>query len=485
MSITLAKLLAGIPGVTATGAEAKIRISGMCLDSRQLQPGDLFVALRGSHDDGHHHIGAALEAGAAAVLFEDPQWPGGNSPVPQWCVPQLRERLGTLANRVFDRPSHDLQVIGVTGTNGKTTCVHLLAQALVACGQSCALMGTVGEGFISALRPSRNTTPDVISVHRTLAAFREQGAQVVCMEVSSHGLQQGRVDGVRFSAVVFTNLSHEHLDYHGSMRNYGEAKARLFGLPGVAHRVINADDPFGQELLARYPQSISYGFCESDVRALGVRPSPDGLSLKIRAVGDEFPLVSSLLGQFNAGNLLASLATLLCLGLSPSEAVLGLEGARAVPGRMEPFGGGAGRPRVVVDYAHTPAALEAVLRALRDHVSGRIVCVFGCGGDRDAEKRPIMGQIAERLADQVILTDDNPRHESPEEIVSQIRRGMHSEPAVVHDRRAAILQALDSARPRDVVLVAGKGHEDTQQVGDVRIPFSDRTVVNELLGKAA
>jgi UDP-N-acetylmuramoyl-L-alanyl-D-glutamate--2,6-diaminopimelate ligase len=259
----------------------------------------------------------------------------------------------------------------------------------------------------------------------------------------------------------------------------------LFGLPGVAHRVINADDPFGQELLARYPQSISYGFCESDVRALGVRPSPDGLSLKIRAVGDEFPLVSSLLGQFNAGNLLASLATLLCLGLSPSEAVLGLEGARAVPGRMEPFGGGAGRPRVVVDYAHTPAALEAVLRALRDHVSGRIVCVFGCGGDRDAEKRPIMGQIAERLADQVILTDDNPRHESPEEIVSQIRRGMHSEPAVVHDRRAAILQALDSARPRDVVLVAGKGHEDTHQVGDVRIPFSDRTVVNELLGKAA
>jgi len=463
-------------------------IVGITLDSRMVRHGWLFLAVRGARADGRAFIAGAFSRGAAAVVYEangyEPDVRAANA-IP---VKDLRQHVGTIASRFYDAPSTKLKVIGVTGTNGKTTTTHLLAQVLDRSERRCGLIGTLGCGFPGQLDPSLHTTPDAVSVQRLLAEFVAAGARTVCMEVSSHALDQARVAGVAFDIAVFTNLTRDHLDYHGDMSAYAEAKARLFDFPHLEAAVINADDRFGRELIERSRSRIrvvSFGLERGDVRANVVQPSAEGLALQVTTPQGATELRSPLLGRFNAANLLAVLAVLLIAGMPLAEAAAVLGKAQPVAGRMERFGGINGQPLVVVDYAHTPDALEKALEALREHTQGRLLCVFGCGGDRDRGKRPQMGAIAEKLADVVILANDNPRHEEPLAIIQEIGTGMRTTPTIVPDRVQAIRAALREALAGDVVLVAGKGHEDYQLIGDQRLPYSDRDTVRALLGEAA
>ena len=475
--------MARVPGV------ANREVRGLQTDSRRVQPDDLFLALPGMIADGREFIGDAVASGAGAVAYEtDDGYVLRGAPVPAFGISGLSRKIGLIANRFYGSPSRRLVVIGVTGTNGKTTCTQLLAQALDQPPKRCAVIGTLGSGFPGALNASIHTTPDAVTVQRLMADFLGQGAAHVAMEVSSHALEQGRVNGVLFHVAVFTNLTRDHLDYHGDMTAYGLAKAKLFAHEGLKSAVINHDDDFGRRLLADVGAPVtvmSYGIDGGDVRAREVRPSPEGLWLRIQTPYGETELRSPLIGHFNVYNLLAVLATLLALGMELHDAAARLERAQAPAGRAERFGGSKGSPLVVVDYAHTPDALEKILLALREHTRGKLWCVFGCGGDRDRGKRPVMGEIAERLADRVLLTDDNPRHESGDAIVADIVGGMRAAPKIIRDRRAAIAMAIEGARADDIVLIAGKGHEDYQQVGDERRPYSDRETVRELLERAA
>jgi len=478
----LSELLAGFVN-TPLAQDPEIR--GLTLDSRTVEPGFLFLAVPGARADGRRFIAGALARGAVAVVYEI----DGDEPDTHGVIAvglrNLRDQVGHLADRFYGSPSRKLKVIGVTGTNGKTTTTQLLAQALDRAGRRCGLIGTLGSGFPGALDPSLHTTPDAVSVQRLLAGFAAAGASAVCMEVSSHALDQARVAGVAFGIAVFTNLTRDHLDYHGDMDAYAAAKARLFDFPHLEAAVINADDRFGQALIERSRtrlRVIGFGLEGGEVRAHHVAPSSDGLAMKVSTPHGEVELKSPLLGRFNAANLLAVLAVLLTTGMPLAEAALAVARARPVAGRMERFGGG-GQPLVVVDYAHTPDALDKVLSALREHTRGKLVCVFGCGGDRDRGKRPLMGAIAERLADIVILTNDNPRHEDPQAILAEIAGGMRGTPTIVPDRVHAIRAALAESRAGDIVLLAGKGHEDYQQIGDRRLPYSDRDTVRELLGE--
>ncbi len=468
---------------------ANCAVRGLQTDSRRVQPGDLFLAAPGMVADGRDFIGDAVASGAGAVVYEtDDGYVLRGAPVPAFGVSGLRRKIGLIADRFYDSPSRRLVVIGVTGTNGKTTCTQLLAQALDQPPKRCAVIGTLGSGYPGALNASIHTTPDPVTVQRLLADFLEQGAAQVAMEVSSHALEQGRVNGVRFHVAVFTNLTRDHLDYHGDMTAYGLAKARLFAHEGLKYAVINHDDEFGRQLLADVGAPVtclSYGIEGGDVRACEVRPLPEGLWLRVQTPYGETELRSPLIGHFNVYNLLAVLTTLLALGVELKDAATRLARAQPPAGRAERFGGAGDLPLVVVDYAHTPDALEKILIALREHVHGKLWCVFGCGGDRDRGKRPVMGEIAERLADKVLLTDDNPRHESGDAIIADIAGGMRAAPRVIRDRRAAIAAAIREAGAGDIVLIAGKGHEDYQQVGDERRPYSDRDTVRTLLESAA
>ena len=466
-------------------------VQDLALDSRNVRPGSLFLAVAGTRGHGLDYLDGAVAAGAAIVVWEPekgrarPRLAAGISGFP---VPGLGDRLGELAGRFFGDPATRMGVLGVTGTNGKTTVTWLLAGALECAGEACGLIGTLGCGRPDDLRPSGLTTPDVVEVQRTLAGLRNAGARWAAMEVSSHALDQRRVAGVRFRAAAFTNLSREHLDYHGTLQRYGDAKAKLFQTPGLSTAVVNAGDAFGRALPARVPADvdlITVGPADIPALARGRRLSlrrvdarPDGLSLDIGGSWGPLQLESPLLGRFNADNLLLALGILLGCGLEPGKATRCLARVPAPPGRMESFGG-EGRPLVVVDYAHTPDALAQALAAARVHCRGRLWCVMGCGGDRDPGKRPEMGRIAEELADIVVITDDNPRGENPAEIVAAIRSGL-ARPAqarIEHDRAEAIRLAVRQAARADVVLVAGKGHEDYQIVGSVRRPFSDQAVV--------
>ncbi|MDO8706899.1 MAG: UDP-N-acetylmuramoyl-L-alanyl-D-glutamate--2,6-diaminopimelate ligase [Sulfuricaulis sp.] len=483
-----------LEGIVRVPGVADREVRGLQVDSRRIEPGDLFIAAPGMIADGRDYIGDAVASGASAVVYEtDDGFVLRGAPLPAFGISNLRHKIGVIADRFYGAPSRRLVVTGVTGTNGKTTCTQLLAQALDngaprASARRCAIIGTLGYGFPGALNPSRHTTPDAVTVHRLLADFLRQGVTHVAMEVSSHALEQGRVAGVAFDVAVFTNLTRDHLDYHGDMQAYGAAKAGLFAVEGLKYAVINHDDAFGRSLLAGIDtqvKALSYGIEGGDVRALAVQALPDGLALRIATPDGEIELRSPLIGRFNAYNLLAVLTTLLALGVKLEDAAERLSRAQAPSGRVERFGGLKGLPLVVVDYAHTPDALEKILLALREHVRGKLWCVFGCGGDRDRGKRPVMGEIAERLADVVVLTDDNPRHESGEAIVSDIIGGMRTSPRVNRDRRAAIEEAINAAGENDVVLIAGKGHEEYQQVGDERLPYSDHATVREILGVAA
>jgi len=490
-------------------------------DSRSIVRGDTFVAYPGEARDGRDFIPAAIANGASSVLWEstdfawNPSWRAANLG-----IGNLQRHAGDIASHVYGRPSAKLWMIGITGTNGKTSCGQWIAQSLTRAGRRCAVIGTLGCGFPGALEPSLNTTPDAVWTHGALSDFLRRGARSACMEVSSHGLEQHRVSGVEFDVALLTNISRDHLDYHGSMRSYRAAKAKLFKWPSLRYAVLNLDDEFGAALAARIPRRnlsvIGYGFGRTTaargrgllrMQGRNLRVNADGLSFDVSTPWGSASLASTLIGRFNADNLLGSLATLLASEVSLDDAVSALQRVKAVPGRTERYGGGR-RPLVVVDYAHTPDALEKVLTALRELIEGsrfkvqgsrlrekgnrsknfkpqtsnpKLICVFGCGGDRDRGKRPLMGRIATRLADQVIITSDNPRSEDPFAIITDILEGVEAECAVTADRALAIRQAISAARRGDVVLIAGKGHEAYQEIGGVRHPFSDAAAAKAAL----
>jgi len=471
MAVALEKLL--------PQAGASVMLRQMTQDSREVRPGDLFVAVPGLHQDGRAHIADALARGAAAVVYEAEG--AGQLPVtdiPLLPVRGLGSQLSALAGRFYGEPSRSLRLLGVTGTNGKTSVSQLIAQALDRLGERCGILGTLGNGFHGALRSGRHTTPDSISVQYALAELKQAGARAVAMEVSSHGLDQGRVAALDFDVAVFTNLSRDHLDYHGSMQAYGAAKARLFAWPGLRCRVINLDDAFGRELAASEADSRLIGYSLEDAGAFlycrRAEFDEHGIRAELVTPQGEGLLRSPLLGRFNLSNLLACVGALLALGYPLDEILRQVPELNAPAGRMQRLGGGE-QPLVVVDYAHTPDALEQVLGALRPHVKGELSCLFGCGGDRDRGKRPLMAQVAERLADRVLVTDDNPRSEDPARIFEDIRAGFAEVERVEfrHGRGAAIAAAVAAAKAGDVVLLAGKGHEDYQEIDGVRHAFSD------------
>ncbi len=460
-----------------------VPVTNLVNDSRRVSAGDTFLAYPGERQDGRQFIPQAIAQGANAIVWEaqgyvwDPAWQVPNLP-----VPQLRSKVGEFASEVYGRPSRKLCVIGITGTNGKTSCSHWLAQALSQAGRPAAIIGTLGNGFPEQLEPSPNTTPDPIVLQKSLQRYLQQGATCAAMEVSSHALDQGRVNGVHFEVALFTNLSREHLDYHGDMKRYASAKSALFTWPELRHAVINGDDAYGEELRqkaeAQGVKVVSYGFEYGEVRGSNLRVGPQGLAFDVATPWGEARLESSVLGRFNAHNLLAVLSTLLVGGVPFEQAIVSVQHAQAVPGRMQQIRL-PGKPLVVVDYAHTPDALEKVLITLRE-ISGesktsgaRLICVFGCGGQRDKGKRPLMGDVAARLADAVVVTSDNPRNEEPRAIIDDILAGMVDNYHVEEDRAAAIDYAIAHAQAGDVVLIAGKGHEDYQEIKGAKLPFSD------------
>lgn len=490
---SLAGLLDGMVAVPAALAAAEV--GNLLLDSRAVARGDLFIALPGARCHGIEFLDAVRAAGALAVLVE----PEGAGVLPQdpalIAVPGLRGLLGELARRRYGDASAALCLVGVTGTNGKTSCVQLLAQVL---GQTpgyapCGHIGTLGVGLGDWQLAGERTTPDVLSVHRLLGELVQRGARSAAMEVSSHALDQGRVDGVRFEVAAFGNLTRDHLDYHGSMQAYGAAKAKLFVHPGLRAAVLNRDDEFGRDLAMRLDPAIdawtvsAAGAAGARLRAADILCSERGLRFDLIEGRQRVAVHCGLVGRFNVDNLLLVAGCLRALGMDLPQVAEGLARLQPVRGRMQRIDGGAGQPLVVVDYAHTPDALEQALRALRAHAANRLICVFGCGGERDSGKRPLMAAIAERDADLVILTDDNPRGEDGDAIIAAMLSGMRdrSAPRIERERAAAIALALAHAGPGDAVLIAGKGHETTQEIGREKRPFDDAAVAMRWLSERA
>ncbi len=492
-SIKLSSLLAGIIEVPAVDDPD---VSGIAIDSRNISAGYLFIALPGTRQHGNDFIEAAVRQGVVAVVYDtDSNLPEHINARPGDDVPLIKikdvtQQAGVIASRFFGDPSRFMTVTGITGTNGKTTCSMLLAQSLNYLGARSSVIGTLGSGLWGEMHRSTHTTPDAVTLQRQMSELLAQGSDQLLMEVSSHGLQQGRVSGTEFNTAVFTNLSQDHLDFHGSMQQYGAAKAKLFYQNDLDLAVINIDDKFGGSLLdgpVQAEQIISYGIDNGDVHASQIILNEAGIELEIKSPWGELKLHSSLMGRFNVYNLLACAAVLLASGYRADDVASALSEAESAAGRMECFR--AQGVTVVVDFAHSPDALQQVLIALREHIQARrLICVFGCGGDRDQAKRPIMGRIAEQLSDTVFITDDNSRHEDPAEIRSDIIAGMtESSPETLQeipDRRQAINAAWQLAEQGDIILIAGKGHEATQQIGDLKIPFNDREVVSALLSDA-
>lgn len=477
-------------GYSASEVGGDISVTGLTMDSRDVHPGDLFLACKGLIAHGLSYASQAVAEGAAAIAYESDSSVTPNFSVAAVAVPDLGKKAGKLADRFFVSPSAQLAVVGVTGTNGKTSVADFISQALKKASGQCGVMGTLGYGLAGDLEPGSHTTPDVVKVHEWLARFVAAESDYAVMEVSSHALDQNRVDAVKFTVAVFTNLSRDHLDYHGDMASYAAVKQKLFSWPGLEYAVINADDAMGRKWLGQLPESVAPLAYSLDAPVKGIDSiftralsyDAAGMQLEVVTPWGEVALRSSLLGRFNAANLLAAMGVLLRLGFPLEQIGQLLADSKPVSGRMERFGS-KDQPLVVVDYAHTPDALEQALLALRDHFTGKLVCVFGCGGDRDQGKRALMGAVAERLADRLIVTDDNPRGEDPAAITDQILSGINNPAAVVvvHDRREAITQAINSSTQADCVLVAGKGHEAVQVTGSQILPFDDREVVRACL----
>ncbi|MGH8401016.1 MAG: UDP-N-acetylmuramoyl-L-alanyl-D-glutamate--2,6-diaminopimelate ligase [Gammaproteobacteria bacterium] len=496
-----AEALNGVRLATVLQSDAQVlanedsQLQGLAIDSREVRPGYLFLACRGTQHHGLEYLSEALRRGAVAVVYD----PADAEPylaalrnIPAFAIRDLGQRAGMLAARFYADPSAAQRVMAVTGTNGKTSVSLITAQALVELGNPCGVLGTLGYGLYGKLETPTHTTPDAVHVQSWLAQFRDQGVRHVSMEASSHALDQGRLAGVHVAVAVFTNLTRDHLDYHGDMQTYGEAKRRLFGMPGLKHAIVNLDDPSGRELAEQLPAGVQLtGYALSDQQlkqgrilcARDVVLHPGGMNFDVSGDWGDGHVDSRLLGMFNVANLLAVLGALLALDIPLADALHAISRARTVPGRMECFGGGADQPLVVVDYAHTPDALEKALIAARAHCRGRLWCVFGCGGERDRGKRPQMARIAERLADRIVITDDNPRDEDGDAIIADILTGLERRAAVQvqRDRARAVAMALHDSSPGDVVLVAGKGHEDYQIIGDRNLPYSDRDTVTALL----
>jgi len=449
-----------------------------------------FLAFAGGAAGSWTHVPDALARGASAVLLDSDStqqaYEYGNSVVVP--VQSLRSRAAELADHFYDHPSSHLSVVGVTGTNGKSSVTTFLAQLLNRCGVPAATIGTLGYGFASGLEEASHTTPDVVRVHELLARFRSEGARAVVMEVSSHALDQGRVNRVRFAGGIFTNLSSEHLDYHGTMEHYGSTKARLFEVFEPEFAVINVDDEFGVELSERLSADVRllrYGMTARSPELFIHEPKAGaaGMEARVDTPLGKLELNTRLMGAFNISNMTAAAGASLAMGIPLADLQAAASSVTAPPGRLEAYRDHSGL-RIVIDYAHTGHALEMALTALRPHAEGAIWCVFGCGGNRDRAKRPAMGAVAERLAERVVLTDDNPRDEDPAEIVEQILAGMDrpDDVHVIHDRREAISTVVSQAGGQDLVLIAGKGHERVQERAGERLPFSDVDVVRELLG---
>jgi UDP-N-acetylmuramoyl-L-alanyl-D-glutamate--2,6-diaminopimelate ligase len=473
-----------------------VKPARLIADSRRVQPGDVFVAFPGAQVDGRDFIRQALAKGAAAVIADATggvatKVGAGNSPIIE--VPGLAALSGELAHLVYGRPSEHLWLAGVTGTNGKTSVSQWIAQAMNALQHRCTVIGTLGNGFLAALDESPNTTPGAITLHAALAGFLARGADSCAMEVSSIGLDQGRVNGAAFDVAVFTNLTRDHLDYHGTMAAYAVAKEKLFFAPGLAAAVLNLDDPVGRDLAAKLQgrpnaRTIGYALTDNDggcadetLRAENLGMNAAGVEFDLRGVRFAAPVV----GRFNVSNLLAVIGALMTRGERLEDIAVALRGIQPPPGRMQALGG-THEPLLVVDYAHTPDALENALGVLRETAAardGKLICIFGCGGDRDPGKRSQMGTIAERLADSVVLTSDNPRSEDPQAIIDGILAGFARPPRVQPDRGRAIADAVADADERDVILIAGKGHEPYQEIAGVRHPFSDTEAAKSALAE--
>lgn len=459
--------------------------TGITADSRKVQTGSLFLAYPGTHGDGRNYIAQAVQAGAAAVVWQqdDFVW-NAEWQVKNLAVKNLKQQVGNIAAEFYAYPSNKLTMMGVTGTNGKTSVSQWIAQCLNLLGKKTAVIGTIGNGFLEHQTEAVNTTPDAIVLQGMLADYVAQQAEAVVMEVSSHGLDQGRVNGVEFDIAVFTNLSRDHLDYHETMQAYGEAKQKLFAWDGLSAAIVNVDDAFGAELAsalkAQGKPCTTYGFEAADICASALQLHDAGLSMQVATPQGSVLLAAPVLGRFNAYNVLAVLGTLLALKVRLADAVSAIAKIKPVLGRMQQFGGG-DLPLVVVDYAHTPDALEKVLSTLKEQAQGQLICVFGCGGDRDAGKRRLMGAVACKLANLAIVTSDNPRSEDPAAIIGAVVSGMQGKFSIELDRAVAIGQAVKLAKQGDIVLVAGKGHENYQEIAGVKHPFDDALVAQAAL----
>lgn len=482
-------------GLVEFVARQDFTIQRLMLDSRHVSPGDLFIAIPGNTVDGRNYIDEAIARGATAVVWQSEvgsepipiNWrtSASGEPLPVIAISNLIHKVGVLADRFYAAPSKSLYTIGITGTNGKTSTSQFIAQALSDI-KRCGVMGTMGWGYLHQLQASTHTTPDAITCHQQLSVLRDSGARAVAMEVSSHALDQGRVAGVHFDCAVFTNLTHDHLDYHGDMQAYADAKVRLFHWSDIKCHVINQDDAFGRTLIEQHSSEIKlfrYGLNKfqgmPDLYADAIRYHNSGMSMQLHTPFGSDELNVGLFGEFNIYNLLATTGVLLDAGLSLEQILDRLQRVQPIDGRMQVIHA-EGMPVAIIDYAHTPDALQQILISTRQHCLGELWLVFGCGGDRDRAKRPVMGAIAESFSDHVILTNDNPRHEEPQKIIDDIRAGLRqaSDAVIEMDRTHAIRHALAYATEKDVVVIAGKGHETYQQVGDARLPFSDLNVVN-------
>ena len=518
-SLSLSDLLNEVLPSSLPAASAAIRVEGVTLDSRNIRQGDVFLACPGANHDGRDFIAHALSAGACAVLVEaegfvSVSWSGERGDEPVIPVPLLSSRASAIAGRFYGHPSRAMTVTGITGTNGKTTCTQLLAQLYALLGSKAGVLGTLGAGLLSGELSSElggklpgdgsacddasapnMTTADAVSNQALLASFCDAGANYVAMEVSSHGLVQNRVADVCFDTAVFTNLSRDHLDYHGDMATYLAAKAQLFHSANLKRAVINSDDPAGKELAAQLSPAVEcfrFGLAGDEgiddgieVRAENYRYTREGITANLVTPWGQGELRSGLVGEFNVSNLLAVVTVACAQGFDLQEVLSVIPKLQPVAGRMQSIAGS--DLQVVVDYAHTPDALQQAIKALRLHCEGELWCVFGCGGDRDEGKRQEMGGVANRYADRVVVTSDNPRSESSAAIINDILRGVPDEQDVLveADRRVAIRMAISQASAGDTVLIAGKGHENYQEVEGVRWPFSDVSEASQALGERA
>lgn len=478
-------------GVESSAVSKDPAVSGIASDSRSVQPGDLFVCMPSESRDTYEFIPQAVSRGAAAVLGHSA---GGaeraeRSGVPFIQVPDFADAVWRLAKVLSGNPSGPMRVVGVTGTNGKTTTAWLIRDALASLGRKAAYIGTLGLQTPSGERELSNTTPFPVELQSLISESRRDGAEDLVMEVSSHALQERRADGVEFDVGVFTNLTQDHLDFHGTMEEYAAAKLRLFtDLPGQSAKrfvaALNVDDPIGLAWSSQLSVPVlTYGVAEGALRGEPLDVRVDGIGMALSYSGSREVMESRLGGRYNVENLLSAAAGLIALGYSTENVARGLKKARPVPGRFEPVPNELGI-HILVDYAHTPDALAKLLDAVKESATGRIITVFGCGGDRDRTKRPLMAAAASSRSDQTVVTSDNPRTENPESIVSEVASGIvtGASSKTIVDRREAVAYAISQARPGDVVVIAGKGHENYQIIGKTKFPMDDRELAREAMG---